>query len=190
MNLIDITQKDHSVLRNQALQVSFPLSQEVTNFIEEFKGFIATLKSPHGSPAGLAAPQVGIPWQIILIQIPEQAKLLRNNVYDILPLTVLINPSFEPIKEEGSYKDWEGCYSVENKMGEVYRYHVIKYQAYNQQGAIVKGVARGFLARLLQHEIDHLQGHLYIDRVSNDCRFGDLETMWSLRKAELEGNSN
>lgn len=186
MKLVDVTHKDHLVLRKPALEISFPLSREVLFFIEEFKAFIATLESPNGAPAGLAAPQVGKPWQIVLIQIPEQAKTVRKNVYDTVPLTVLINPSFEPIEEEGTNKDWEACYSVEKKMGEVYRYDVVRYQAFNEQGGVIQGTARGFLARLLQHEIDHLQGSLYIDHLTSDCRFGELEKMWVIRKMELE----
>ena len=110
MELVTIDQPQHAILREPAQIIDFPLSKEVRGFIDEIKGFIQSLESPHGKPAGLAAPQVGIGWRIFLMQIPPEAKDRRKDVYDTLPLTVWINPSYTPIAAEGQSKDWEGCY--------------------------------------------------------------------------------
>lgn len=183
--LTTIEQSNHQVLRQSALPIQFPLKPEVKQFIADMQDFIEHLSSPFGKPAGLAAPQVGKPWRIVFIQIPAEAKTVRKDVYDIISLTLLINPSYTPVVEEGKIKDWEACYSVTGKMGEVYRYKAINYEYYTLQGKKVSGIARGFLARLLQHEIGHLNGELYIDLLSSDSRYGDADTMMSIRKREL-----
>ncbi|RDI43345.1 peptide deformylase [Aquicella lusitana] len=179
---------DHRVLREPAREVSFPLDEEIRQFIEELRVFFSDLESPLGKPAGLAATQVGMPLRIAIIQVPPEAKRIRKEVYDTLPPTVLINPVYFPILEEGKNKDWEGCYSVTDKMGEVYRYTAIHYEACDGNGKTITGTARGFLARLIQHEVGHLNGELYIDLLSEDCRFGSLEKMLAIRREEMGNN--
>lgn len=186
MQLLTNENHPHTVLREPAQRVQFPLTEEVIAFVEEFKEFIKSLESPYGKPAGLAATQVGVPWQIFMLQIPEEAKKVRKDVYDTMPLTVWVNPSYVPIESEGKYRDWEGCYSVPDKMGEVYRYKAIEYTAYTLEGEKISGIARGLLARIIQHETGHLNGELYIDLVSEDCRFGSMEEMWKIRRQELK----
>lgn len=75
------------------------------------------MESPNGKPTGLAATQVGIQLCIFLIQISEEAKIVRKDFYDTLPLTVWINWSYKAIKEEGKTKDWEDCYIQYQKNG-------------------------------------------------------------------------
>ena len=187
MHLITLDQNDHHVLRNSAKTVLFPLSQEIKIFIASLKDFVKALKSPHGKPAGLAATQVGEPLRIFAMQIPEEAKQIRKDVYDIFPLTVWINPSYFPIESEDKILDWEGCYSVPDKMGEVYRYKAVRYEAYLENGEKVSGVARGLMARIIQHEVGHLNGELYVDLLKENCRFGSLEAMWEIRQREMKG---
>lgn len=185
MKLVTTDQANHDVLRKPAQAISFPLNKEVKQFIADMKQFIHDLESPYGKPAGLAAPQVGKPWQIILFQIPEEAKKVRQEVLDVVPLTVWLNPSYEPIEEDGKYLGWEGCYSVENKMGEVHRYNAIRYTAFDEAGKKLTDTAHGFLARLLQHEIGHLNAELYIDLLDGEGRFGAMDEMLQIRKKEL-----
>ena len=179
--LVTIGQADHKVLRDAAEPVRFPLDtntqQAIANLTETFDG----LKSPYGKPAGLAAPQIGIPLRIIIIQIPPEAKQKRNAVYDTLPPTVYIDPSYVPMLLQGEYKDWEGCYSIPDEMGQVERYNAIIFTAYAEDGTKVRRIARGFLARLLQHEIDHLNGKLYIDYHCLGCHFGSETAMLKLK---------
>ncbi len=183
MPLVTMDQAHHEVLREVAQPVTFPLDPMAKETISDLKKTFASLASPYGKPAGLAAPQIGISLRIIIIQIPPEAKQKRKEVFDTLPPTVFINPSYVPIKSAGQYKDWEGCYSVPNKTGEVNRYFAIKFTGYTEDGVKVQRTAKGFLARLLQHEIDHLNGTEYIDYHCSTCRFGDQEDMLKLSKA-------
>jgi len=148
--------------------------------------FVLSLENPHGLPAGLAATQIGVPWQIIFINVPEEAKQRRKDVHDVIPLMPLINPSYKPIESNGLTKDWEGCYSVPNKMGEVWRHKSIYYEAITREGELIAREAHGFLARLLQHEIGHLTGEIYTDLIGEDCRFGSMDEMMEIRNRELE----
>lgn len=182
MKLVTIDQPNHEVLRKPAKEVSFPLSAEIQKIIKEMRHFIEN--GLEGDPAGLAATQVGYPWRIAFIQVPEDAKQDRKDAFDVVPLTVLINPVYEPISEEGKVKDWEACYSVPGKMGEVYRYHAIRCSWQDEAGKRHEQLARGFLARLLQHEIGHLNTEVYIDLLEPDCRFGTIEEMQALQKEE------
>ncbi|VVC75770.1 Peptide deformylase [Aquicella siphonis] len=183
MQLVTIEQMNHEVLRHPAREIVFPLNADVMQFIQELKHYFDNLKSPFGKPAGLAATQVGKALRIIIIQVPPEARQIRKDVYDTLPPTVLINPSYAPV-DESKNKDWEGCYSVPGLMGEVYRYTEIEYQAYREDGMLITGTARGFLARLIQHEVGHLNGELYVDLFQSDCRRGNFDDMMKIRLSE------
>ena len=164
--LVTIDQPNHSVLRNTAKPITFPLNAEAIKTIAELKATFASLKSPYGKPAGLAAPQIGIPLRMFIVQIPPEAKQKRHEVYDTLPPTVFMNPTYHPLLQQGKYSDIEGCYSVPNKTGEVSRYFTIDFTAYTESGKKIHRIAKGFLARLLQHETDHLNGIVFSDYLS------------------------
>lgn len=183
MQFVTVDLPDHKVLRQRAKEVTFPLNPEVKQFIADMHAFILTL-----SAAGLAAPQIGKSWRIAFIEVPPEAKQYRKLCFDEVALTLLINASYTPTGGE-KYKDWEGCFSVPGKMGEVYRYNTIRYEYYDIDGNKFEGIAKGFLARVLQHEIDHLDGIIYTDLLSSDCRFGNVDEMIELRKQEL-ANAN
>ncbi len=185
LQLVTLESPEYSVLRTPAKTVKFPLDTVTQQFIQDLQIFFRELKSPLGSPAGLAAPQVGYGLRIIIIQIPDVAKSRRKDVYDVVPPTVLINPVYTPVEAAGESKDWEGCFSVPDKMGEVYRYNEIHYTAYTPEGKPVNAVARGFLARLIQHEIGHLNAELYIDRLRPDCRYDSVENVIKMIKAMI-----
>lgn len=188
-SLVTVDDDDYSVLRTPALTLDFPLSDEVHAFLDEMEAFIYSLKSPYGLPAGLAAPQVGKSWAIAFINVPEEAKERRKDCEDVIPLIPLINPRYEPIEANGKVQDWEGCYSVPERMGEVWRYRSIYFEAMVRDGEKIAREAHGFLARLLQHEIGHLNGEIYTDLLQDDCRFGSVEEMMSIRNEELEAQS-
>jgi peptide deformylase len=110
---------------------------------------------------GLAAPQVGVLKRMVVIHMPEDY-LGEGN--DDLHLT-LINP--EIVKAGGQGMDIEGCLSFPDLWGEVRRYTSVQVRAQNEEGRGLKIRARGALARILQHEIDHLDGILYFDRMDD-----------------------
>jgi len=184
VRLVTIEEDDHNILLKSATSVVLPLNSKQKKFISTLQKFFHNLKSPLGKPAGLAAPQIGYPFKIVIIQIPPEAKEKRKYVYDTLSPTILINPVYTPILNAGQIKDWEGCFSVPNKIGEVYRYNEIHYEAYTLEGKKISVHAKGFLARLIQHEIDHLNGKLYIDYLCNDCRFVSTSEALNIIKIE------
>ena len=175
----DAQDKEKSVLKLKAAKISFPLSKEDKELIAMMKEIVVDLGG-----VGLAAPQVNVSKNIATIYIPESSALLRNDVKPY-PLHVIINAEYEPIESEGKYSDFEGCYSVKSVMGKVPRYNAIKVTYQNEEGELITKVERGFYARVLQHEIDHLNGLLITDRLTPDCVQGTFEEMLKIRRQEL-----
>ncbi len=181
MKIVTIDQTDHKVLRVPAQLVSFPISDQDKQFALDLQQQMLDL----GNAVGLAATQVGKSLQIISFHITADMVSYRKNITSLVQPTIFINPKYEPIAEEGSYIDWEGCFSIPGYMGEVPRYNVIHYEAYLLSGEKVSGIARGFLARVLQHEIGHLNGQLYKDLLTDQCRYGTSDEMFKIRSEEL-----
>lgn len=179
--VIDHTPGAEKILRKPAKKVSFPLSESILRLIEEMK--ISIIEA---DGVGLAASQVGNHIQLIVYHVPKEVLTFREDVFEEVPLSVLINASYTPIPEEGMFSDWEGCFSVHDTMAKVPRYKSIKYEGQTVDGQHITGSARGFLARVLQHEIDHTQGILFIDRLTKDCIQGPEEEMMKIRREEYE----
>lgn len=169
------------VLREPSEEVSFPLSAEDQGIVDVLREKFLNEENC----AGLAAPQIGFSKRIIVYAIPEEIKNYRLDSDEVVPTRVLINPAYEPLSET-KVKDWEGCFSVAHTCGEVPRYKEIRYWGYDEKGNKIEGIARGFHARLLQHEIGHINGELFIDLFTSDCRSGPLEEMRAIRQKEFE----
>jgi peptide deformylase len=181
LDIVTIEQPEYrQVLKTLAQPVVFPLLEEDRKLIAAMK-----MKLKELGGVGLAAPQVNSAKQIIAIYIPEEARLLRDNVEKTYLMHILINPSYTPVEKTNIQHDFEGCYSVSSKAGKVPRYQDIKLSYYNEAGQYHEQIERGFYARVLQHEIDHLNGMLIIDRLTPDCVQGSMEEMMALRRAEL-----
>lgn len=132
-------------------------TKEIANdwFMDLVKNMFETLFStPSG--VGLAAPQLGIQIQLIIIDIKRDGKK---------PL-VLINPRYIPLSNE-KCESLESCLSVPGKKGIVMRYKKIEVEYMMLNGEVIKRQCDGFESRVLQHEIDHLEGCLYIDRIDS-----------------------
>jgi peptide deformylase len=113
-------------------------------------------------------------------------------IIDTMPKTVWINPKYKGIESFGYREGNEACFSVKNVLGPVKRYQKIRYEAYTPDGKLVKGMASGYLARIIQHEIDHLDGILFSDKVAKDklvtfeeYRRVQQEKLQQQKKAEL-----
>jgi peptide deformylase len=179
LNIVTIEQPDyHQVLRTKAQAVTFPLSPIDKQLIAAMKEKLYQLGG-----VGLAAPQINQSKQIIVLYIPKEAALLRDHVVPY-PMHVMLNPSYEVVDPLIQY-DFESCYSVSSKAGKVQRFSQIKLSYYDESGKLHQTVEQGFYARLLQHEIDHLNGVLIIDRLTPDCLQGTIQEMMTLRRAEL-----
>ncbi len=180
LDIVRIEQPEYRpILKTKAKPVEFPLTVETKQLIRSMKNKLEELGG-----VGLAAPQVNHALQIVVIYIPEEASLLRDNV-TTYPMHVLINPSYKVIANEGVYSDFEACYSVSEKAGKVPRYNQIKLTYLDEKGEFNEQIEKGFYARVVQHEIDHLNGILIIDRLTPDCTQGTMEEMMALRRAEL-----
>ena len=155
------------VLRKKAETVGDIRAVEIQQIIEDM---LSTLASTQG--VGLAAPQIGESKRIVIVASRPTPR------YPSAPLmepTVMINPEFKVLTETQE-KDWEGCLSVPGIRALVPRYQEILIQYADQQGALVEAKLSGFVARIFQHEVDHLEGKIYLDRVeSNEDIFAESE---------------
>lgn len=145
MALRNITNyKIHDILRKKSKYV-FKIDKRILMILDDMA---ETMYSANG--VGLAAPQVGILKRLVVIDIGEG-------------LIKLINP--EIVEKEGEQQDFEGCLSVPDASGEVIRPNRVRVKALNENGINVELEGIGFLSRALCHEIDHLDGILFIDKI-------------------------
>jgi peptide deformylase len=134
---------------------------------------------PHEISAALAAIQIDALKRIVIIRSDFENKEDRE-------FTVLINP--EIVKYEGEIQtDYEGCLSVRDIYGNVPRYTKIRVRALSIDGKEIRFKADGFLARVIQHEIDHTNGILFVDHIQDDKdAFYELDEKGELRKLDYE----
>jgi peptide deformylase len=132
-----------------------------------------TMASLNG--AGLAAPQVGEPWRVVIFG--TDAPNPRYPDAEIVPRTVLINPELTPQGDEME-PGWEGCLSVPGMRGLVSRYQKLRYRGVDPRGRPIDRQVSGFHARVVQHEVDHLNGILYPMRMTDMSQFGFNEELF------------
>ena len=168
MAILKIARMGHPVLALPAQLVSDPKSPEILSLVNDM---VETMMDANG--AGLAAPQVHVPLRVVVFQAPDgraDPGLADTERFDhTAPLTVLINPEIE-VLDPGLEGGWEGCLSVPGLRGWVERPAHIRYRGLGIQGEKIERVARGFHARVVQHECDHLDGRLYTSRMSDLSR--------------------
>ena len=131
-----------------------------------------TMRSLNG--AGLAAPQIGVNLRVVIFGVAENP---RYPDAEAVPFTVLINPVLTPLGtalEDG----WEGCLSVPGMRGVVTRYRDLHYSGFDPQGEPIERNATGFHARVVQHEVDHLDGILYPQRIRDMTQFGFTDALF------------
>lgn len=128
----------------------------------------------HANGAGLAAPQIGESLRLVIFGFE------RNERYPdapAVPPTVLVNPRLTPLgvdEEEG----WEGCLSVPGMRGLVPRFARLRYQGFDATGGAIDRTVDGFHARVVQHEVDHLDGILYPMRMRDLAKFGFQDVLF------------
>ncbi|HWF64977.1 MAG TPA: peptide deformylase [Rhizomicrobium sp.] len=163
--ILKIARMGHPVLGQIAAPVADPRTPEIGRLVSDM---IETMVDANG--AGLAAPQVHVPLRIVVFQAPGERSdpgLSEAERYDhTAPLTVLINPEIAILSQE-TEGGWEGCLSVPGLRGWVERPVHIRYRGLTPDGQILTREARGFHARVVQHEVDHLDGRLYPGRMSD-----------------------
>jgi peptide deformylase len=168
MTLLKIARMGHPVLRAPAEAVADPTAPEVRRLAEDM---IETMLDAPG--IGLAAPQVHVGLRLVVVRVP--AHRAEPGEEPVEPL-VLINPDIEPLDDE-AVEDWEGCLSIPGLRGIVPRRRRVAWRALDLEGREIAGEASGLLARVLQHEVDHLGGVLYLDRMPDLTRLAFQEEM-------------
>jgi peptide deformylase len=177
MAILKIARMGHPVLATIARPVPDPTAAEIRRLVNDM---VETMMDANG--AGLAAPQVHVPLRVVIFQAPPERSeangqgeradtgLAGEEAFDhTVPLTVLINPEIAVMgpQTEGG---WEGCLSVPGLRGYVERPGHIRYRGFGLDGQVIERAARGFHARVVQHECDHLDGKLYPSRMSDLSR--------------------
>jgi peptide deformylase len=155
------------------LQVARPVerfdTQELHALLADMHDTMAALNG-----AGLAAPQIGVSQQVVIFGVRSNP---RYPQVEEVPYTVLINPQLEPLGDELE-EGWEGCLSVPGMRGLVPRHLRLRYRGFDPYGKPIDRSVANFHARVVQHEVDHLQGILYPMRIRDLRNFGFNETLF------------
>ena len=155
------------------LQVSAPVTEFDTPALHALiADMTETMAAAHG--AGLAAPQIGVPLRVVIF---GGAPSPRYPDAGDVPWTVLINPVLEPLSDQ-QQEDWEGCLSVPGLRGRVPRFTRLRYAGHDVRGERFERDVQGFHARVVQHEVDHLDGVLYPQRMHDLRTLGFNEELF------------
>jgi peptide deformylase len=176
MSVREIVTVGHPVLRQRAAEVTVDelKSAETQEFIDDL---IETMR--HANGAGLAANQIGVPIRIAAIEVGDNP---RYPYKPRIPLTVVVNPIIEPVDDE-LVEINEGCLSVPNLRGSVMRYVNVRVQFLDRHGVAYDELRRGLTAGTFQHECDHLDGVLFLDRVVDPRTFTTWEQFERFHRA-------
>ena len=173
MAILKVSRMGHPVLRQQAREIpgaevtSPPLQRLAADMVEtmiDYEGI------------GLAAPQVFQSLRLIVLGMPD----VDPDEEGVIPLTVLFNPEFTAMSDE-RVDGWEGCLSIPDVRGVVPRSAAVNVKGLDAQGQPVELSAEGFFARVLQHEIDHLDGVIFLDRMEDFATlsyFDEYQRYW------------
>jgi peptide deformylase len=171
MALRKIATIGHPILRQTARELtredlaSAPMQRLVDDMVD-------TMRDASG--AGIAANQVHEPVRICVIEIKDNPRYPYKPNW---PLTILVNPVIEPTTDE-TFMNFEGCLSVPNLRGQVPRFTGVRVRAWDRRGKDLEFEVKGLTAGTFQHELDHLDGKLFVDRVTDTrtlCTWTDFE---------------
>lgn len=173
MAVLEIARMGQPVLRRRAETVHFPLSGAMRQLLDDMA---ETMEAAHGT--GLAAPQVFQPVRAIVFKV-DGARQRRSvaqlpdlpdpeTAGDGVQLTYLLNPEIVPLDapvDTAVDEAYEACLSIPGLTGRVPRWRHVRYRGLDRDGRQIERIASGFHARLVQHEVDHLDGLLYPERM-------------------------
>lgn len=160
MALRQLTYLGNPVLRANALALTAFETEELHVLTTDM---VETMHAHRG--VGLAAPQVGVSQRVIVFWVPEE-RATQEGEDTPQPLHILLNPEITPLNSV-TEPGLEGCLSLPGLRGLVPRFTHIGYRGYDLTGKLIEREARGFHARVVQHEIDHLNGIMYLDRMND-----------------------
>jgi len=146
-------------------------THKVTRFNENLKTLVEDMTETmrYSNGVGLAAPQVGVSERTIVVETPKEEEEAGSG-----RLYVVVNPEIVRASQE-QVDGIEGCLSIPGYVGEVTRHEAVTIKGYDLQGRKIRIKAQGFLARVFQHEIDHLEGILFIDQLTAPDRIWQVE---------------
>jgi peptide deformylase len=153
-------------------------TRELNELLQDMRDTMA-----HLNGAGLAAPQIGVPLRVVIFGVSANP---RYPDIEPVPDTVLINPLLTPLSGEEE-EGWEGCLSVPGMRGWVPRFRKLRYAGYDERGRRFQRDVEGFHARVVQHEVDHLDGILYPMRIRDLTKFGFNEELFPGANLPPEG---
>ena len=159
---LNIAQIGHPILRNKTkdIPINDIKSDNTQKIIEKM---IKTMRKYNG--AGLAANQIYEPIRICIIEVLDNPRYKHLNT---IPLKVLINPKVIIKKDTATFNSYEGCLSVPNLRGKVRRYNSINVTYYTMDAKKITENIKGLESIVYQHEIDHLDGYLFTDKVEDN----------------------
>ncbi len=168
--ILKIREVGDPILSNKCKKIDIEnINKEILQEIEDLK---ETLNFTEGF--GIAAPQVGIDKRIVIIQVNKEKCVYKN--CEEVPTTVMLNPTWKKLSEERE-TEYEGCLSVPNIRGKVERYTNIEVTYYNEKGKKIVKQVSGFTARDIQHECDHLDGIVFLEKVNEHNGFATNENI-------------
>jgi peptide deformylase len=156
--LLDVIELGNPILRQQAQFVEDVQSERIQTLVENL---LVTIKEANG--VGIAAPQVAQSDRLFIVA--SRPNLRYPNAPSMEP-TAMLNPSLLAHSNE-TVKGWEGCLSIPGIRGQVPRYQAIEVEYTGRDGKLHKQELTDFVARIFQHELDHLDGIVFIDRVES-----------------------
>ncbi len=170
MKKVEIITSPNPILRKKAKEVE----KIDVNAMEIIEDMILALESSEIEGLAIAAPQIGKSVRIIIVRVREQRDKEGKIIQKAIPLTAYINPKITRFSKEKVSIE-EGCLSCPNLYGEVDRPKKVRLEAKDIKGKKIKINASGLLARVFQHEIDHLDGILFIDKVIDKSKIREID---------------
>ncbi len=174
MAILEIIKMGDPKLRIKSLPVTDFSAEALRNRVLDM---VETMRFYQG--VGLAAPQIGLSQQIIVLEVTQNKRYPQA---ENIELDVLINPKITHSSEQTEL-GWEGCLSLPGLRGQVVRSSTIGYEAFNLEGELLTKTVSGFHARIIQHEMDHLNGILYSERLNDMTHFGFEESLPAFQSA-------
>jgi len=180
MSILKVARLGHPVIRAKAGPVK---ASEISDpgFQRLIDDMIATMREYDG--VGLAAPQVHVSKQLFVFEVDENP---RYPEAQNIPLAVVINPEIHDLSRE-KLSLHEGCLSVPDLRGRVPRHTALTCRGLDRQGRPLEIRAEGFMAQIIQHEWDHLQGNVYLDRMDD---LGTLSYLQEYLKFGVPGSDS
>ena len=168
--VLKVREVGEPILEKQCNEVNIKnINGDIIDIIEDLK---STLE--FGTGLGIAAPQIGVDKRIIVVGAKKEN--IKYNDAEEIPITAMINPTWKKITEDTDVQ-YEGCMSVPSIRGKVERYKSIELTYYNENGEKIIKQINGFFARLVQHECDHLDGIVFLDKVKGPNGFATKENI-------------